>query len=107
MLNFELTPEQLELQKKAREFALKHVLPACWHYDDKDETPVFILKRAFEAGLMNGDIPVRYGGRGFGLIEGVIVTEEIAAAGPGMATSIFDNSLGMEPLILSDNEPLK
>jgi acyl-CoA dehydrogenase len=56
---------------------------------------------------MNGDIPVEYGGPGYGLLDGVIVTEELAAACPGLATSIFDNSLGMEPIILSSNEALK
>jgi acyl-CoA dehydrogenase len=35
------------------------------------------------------------------------MTEEFAAACPGLATSLFDNSLGMEPLLLSNNEPLK
>ncbi|MFH0789532.1 MAG: acyl-CoA dehydrogenase family protein [Pseudomonadota bacterium] len=107
MLNFSLTPEQLELRNQARDFALKEVLPVSWHYDEKDETPLFLLKKAFEAGLMNGNIPQQYGGRGYGLVEAALVTEEIAAACPGIATSIFDNSLGLEPLILSKNEPLK
>ena len=31
MLNFELTPEQLDLQKKARDFALKEILPVAWY----------------------------------------------------------------------------
>ena len=35
------------------------------------------------------------------------MTEEFAAACPGLATSIFDNSLGMEPLVLSLNEEVK
>jgi acyl-CoA dehydrogenase len=107
MLNFSLTKNQLKLQEKARAFALETVLPQAWYYDARDETPVHILKEAFEAGLSNGDIPEEYGGKGFGIIEGAIVTEEISSACPGMATSIFDNSLGMEPLILSSNEPLK
>ncbi len=107
MLNFNITPEQLEIQNRAREFALKEVLPASWYYDEKDEAPLFILKKAFEAGIMNTDIPKKFGGQGFGLIEAALITEEIAAACPGIATSIFDNSLGMEPLILSDNERLK
>ena len=56
---------------------------------------------------MNGIIPKKCGGMGFGLLEAVIVTEEFSAACPGLATSIFDNSLGMEPLILCKNEALK
>lgn len=107
MLNFNLTREQIKLQKKARTFALEQVLPEAWYYDTQDETPVHILKKAFDQGLSHSDIPVEYGGNGLGIIEGCIISEEISAACPGTATSIFDNSLGMEPLILSANEPLK
>lgn len=107
MLNFSLNKSQIRLQEKARKFARETILPRAWYYDDKDETPVHILKKAFQAGLSHGDIPAPYGGKGFGILEGAVITEEISAACPGMATSIFDNSLGMEPLILSENEPLK
>ncbi|NDY70704.1 acyl-CoA dehydrogenase [Desulfobacter hydrogenophilus] len=107
MLNFNPTKAQIELQKKARSFAIDHVLPEAWHYDIKDETPVHILKGAFTQGLSHSDIPVAYGGKGFGIIEGCVISEEISAACPGIATSIFDNSLGMKPLILSSNEALK
>jgi acyl-CoA dehydrogenase len=107
MLDFTLSPEQIELQQKAREFALKEILPVAWYYDEKDETPLPVLRKAYEAGLINADIPKKYGGKGLGLIENVVVTEEFAAACPGLATSIFDNSLGMEPLKLSKNEALK
>jgi acyl-CoA dehydrogenase len=107
MLNFSLSPAQLKLQKKAREFALKEILPVAWYYDEIDETPLPVLKKAYEAGLINADIPKEYGGKGYGLIENVIITEEFSAACPGLATSIFDNSLGMEPLRLSKNDTLK
>jgi len=107
MLDFTLTPEQLELQQKAREFAKNEILPVAWYYDEIDETPVPLLKKAYDAGLINGDIPRQYGGKGWGLIESVVMTEEFAAACPGLATSLFDNSLGLEPLILCKNEPLK
>jgi len=107
MLDFSLTNEQLDMQKKARDFAVNEVLPAAWYYDDKNEMPLEIIRKAYDAGIMNTDVPVKYGGKGLGLIEGVLITEEISAACPGLATSIFDNSLGMEPIILSDREELK
>ena len=107
MLNFDLTPDQLTLQKEAREFSLREILPVAWAYDEKDETPMSVIRKAHEAGLMNGMIPKAYGGKGQGIMEGVIMTEEISAACAGLATSIFDNSLGMEPILLSGNEPLK
>jgi acyl-CoA dehydrogenase len=107
MLNFDLSPKQLELQQKTREFALKEVLPVAWYYDQKDEIPLSVLRKAYDEGLMNNDIPTKYGGNEFGILEGAIMTEEIAAACPGLATSLFDNSLGMEPIILCTNEVLK
>ena len=107
MLDFSLSPEQIALQKKARQFALEEILPVAWYYDEIDDTPLPVLKKAYDAGLINGDIPAEYGGSNYGLIESVVLTEEFAAACPGLATSIFDNSLGMEPLRLSKNKDLK
>jgi acyl-CoA dehydrogenase len=107
MLDFSFSHEQLDLKEKARQFAKDVVLPAAWHYDEKDELPLWVLQKANDAGIMNTDIPKEYGGAGYGLVEGAIVTEEIAAACPGLATSIFDNSLGFEPIVISDNDHLK
>jgi len=107
MLGFQLTPEQVAIQKTAREFALKEILPVAWHYDAVDDTPMPVLRKAWETGIMNCDIPRQYGGKGYGLLENVLITEELAAACAGLATSIFDNSLGMEPLRLSANDELK
>lgn len=107
MLNFNLSKKQLDIQKKTREFALKEILPVAWYYDEKDEIPLTVLRKAYDQGLMNSDIPKKYGGNGYGILEGAIMTEEIAAACPGLATSLFDNSLGAEPLILCTNEALK
>ncbi|MHA1731440.1 MAG: acyl-CoA dehydrogenase family protein [Promethearchaeota archaeon] len=107
MLDFTLTDEQLALQKRAREFALKEVLPVANYFDEVDEMPVYIIKRAFEAGLMNLGIPEEYGGKGLGLVEESVVVEEIAAACLGLSTSIFGNSLGEEPIILSENTAVK
>ncbi|TAL30188.1 MAG: acyl-CoA dehydrogenase [Spirochaetes bacterium] len=104
MLDFTLTPEQEVLKMKAREFALRTVLPAAWRFDESDEVPLEVLRAAYEAGLMNVDIPVEYGGKGMGLMEIALLTEEVAAACPGIATSIFANSLGFEPIVISGRE---
>ena len=107
MLDFRLTPEQETLRDRARQFAIAEILPVAWRYDHLDETPLHVLRKAYEEGFTNTDVPTKYGGKGLGLLEAAIMTEEFAAACPGLATSIFDNSLGMEPLILSKNEGVK
>ena len=107
MLNFRLSDEQEKLRREARRFALEEVLPAAWYYDEADAVPMGILEKAFDRGLMNTDIPPKWGGKGLGLVEAALITEEIAAACPGVATSLFDNSLGMEPLFLCGNEAVQ
>ncbi len=107
MLDFSLSAPQVKLRQKARDFAREEVLPVAWHYDRRNELPLQVLEKAFKAGLMNADVPKRFGGKGLGMLESVLVTEEIAAACPGLATSIFDNSLGLEPIVLSENEAAK
>lgn len=75
MLNFELSDARKKLQAQAREFSLKHVLPEAWSADEHDTLPVHVLKKAFHDGLMNSDIPKEYGGKGYGLVEGAIITK--------------------------------
>jgi acyl-CoA dehydrogenase len=107
MLGFELSPEQIALRDKARAFMLKEILPVAWRSDAHDDTPLPLLRKAWEQGLMNADIPAQYGGQGRGLVDNVLITEEFAAGCAGLATSLFDNSLGMEPLRLCGNQALK
>ena len=107
MLSFELTPEQEAFRQKVREFALKEVLPVAAYYDQKDETPMAVIRKAYDAGLINLGIPKKFGGQGLGLLEACLATEEMAAACAGMATTLFDNSLGIEPLLLSKNTALQ
>lgn len=106
-MNFELTDLQKELQQKAREFAINEVLPVAAEYDKHGKMPIDVIKKAWEEGLLNLAIPEKYGGNGYGLMESVVVVEEIAAACPGIATSIFDNNLGAEPIIIGGNEEQK
>ena len=107
MLGFQLSPEQVAIRDRARAFMLKEILPVAWRSDAQNETPLPLLRKAWEQGIMNADIPAEYGGQGRGLVDNVLITEELAAGCAGLATSIFDNSLGMEPLWLCGNPALK
>ncbi len=106
-MDFSITPEQMKLQQKARDFALKEILPVTRFFDEHDQMPVYLVKKAHAVGLSNLSIPKKYGGQGLGLMDEAIVVEEIAAADPAMGTSIFGNTLGEEPLMMSDNEAAK
>ncbi|MFW9902585.1 MAG: acyl-CoA dehydrogenase family protein [Candidatus Thorarchaeota archaeon] len=106
-MDFMLTEEQKVLQKKAREFAINEVLPVARKYDESEEFPLPVIKKAWEEGLLNLGIPKKYGGPGLGLLSSCLVVEEISSACPGIATSIFDNNLGAEPIVIGGNEEQK
>jgi acyl-CoA dehydrogenase len=106
-MDFGLTEQQIALKKKAREFAIREVLPVARKYDESEEFPLEVIKKAWEEGLLNLGIPTKYGGLGFGLLESCLVVEEMSSACPGIATSIFDNNLGAEPIVIGGNEEQK
>jgi len=106
-LEFNLTVQQKELQRKAREFAIREVLPVARKYDESEEFPLPVIKKAWEEGLLNLGIPKKYGGPGYGLLESCLVVEEISSACPGIATSVFDNNLGAEPIVIGGNDEQK
>jgi len=106
-MDFELTKEQLELKEIARKYVEEEVIPKIAEYDRKEEFPQEIVQKAFDLGIMNVRLPKEYGGRGLGLLEEVIIIEEIAVGCTGLATSINVNSLGFEPIILAGNKEQK
>src|SRR3712207_2166804 len=62
-MDFTLTEEQQELQKWAHEFAEKEIRPVAAHYDETEEFPWPVLKKASEAGLYSIDIYLQEIGR--------------------------------------------
>lgn len=107
MVDFSFTRAQLELQGRAREFAQEYMIPYSHYYDKTREFPLPIIRKCWEAGLMNLGIPKEFGGPGLGVLEQCIVVEEMAAGCAGMTTSIYVNTLGAEPILLAGNKEQK
>ncbi len=107
MVDFAYTDEQLALQKKARVFTHEYILPYASYYDKTGEFPLPIIRKAWDAGLMNLAIPKEYGGPELGLVEACIVVEEFASGCAGMTTSIFANQLGPEPIMIAGSPEQK
>jgi acyl-CoA dehydrogenase len=56
---------------------------------------------------MNNHLPSEYGGPGLGVLDGVIIEEELAWGCSGIATSLTCNGLATAPVILAASEELK
>lgn len=85
-VSFTLSEDQLAYQTLARDFAQNEIIPVAAEYDRSMEYPVPLLKKAWEAGLMNTHIPEAYGGPGLGLLECSLISEELAFGCTGIQT---------------------
>lgn len=106
-VNFALTDDQLMLQKLAREFTAKEIIPVAEEHDRHAKFPKEIFHKARELGIANMNIPAEYGGVGASVFEEVLVSEEMAYGCTGISTSVGTNGLASLPILLAGNEQQK
>jgi len=102
----ELSKEQQDIQRAAREFAEGEFPAVALEYDKKEEFPREIWKKACDLGLVGIFIDEKYGGGGLGYLEDGIVTEELWSVDPGMGTILL-STLGSQFILLHGREEQK
>lgn len=106
-MDFSFSEEQLELQELTRQFAQNEMRPVAAEFDEKNEFPMEVMKKAFEIGFLTSGIPVEYGGVGFSNLVNAIVCEELAWGCAGMYTSMMANTLATAPIVLFGSDDQK
>lgn len=76
-MNFELTPEQKQIQMRARQFADDEVAPIAREADETGEFPAHLVRRMGELGFLAGPIEPEYGGVGMDYLSFALVYEEL------------------------------
>lgn len=105
-MNFELTNEQKDIQKAAREFA-EGMFPDVAEECDLNETfPRALWKKACDLGFVGVFIDEAYGGPGLGLLENILIMEEFCRVDAGCASVIL-TTLGSEFILLYGREEQK
>lgn len=101
-----LTPEQIQLQQTARDFAKNEILPVANRINDSNDphiAPWDLCKSVFHQGVQLGLtsllLPQEYGGKGGKCIDFAIVQEELGAVDVSIASSYFSLSTVMPLLI--------
>jgi alkylation response protein AidB-like acyl-CoA dehydrogenase len=77
-VEFEYTPEQLQLRKAVREFAEGEILPHVMEWDEAQTFPLEVVRKLGQLGYMGAIFPEDLGGAGLGYIEYAIVIEELS-----------------------------
>lgn len=78
-MNFDLTDDQKEFQRMAREFSAGEFAPKAAHWDEEKIFPKAVLKTAGELGFMGIYSPIEVGGLGLSRLDAAIIFEELAA----------------------------
>jgi len=77
-MNFQLTEEQLAVQKAARDFAQTELLPGVIERDEHQKFPAEQIKMLGELGFMGMMVDPTYGGSGMDAVSYVLAMEEIS-----------------------------
>ncbi len=87
-VNFELTPEQQEIQALARELADAEIAPHAAAWDREHRFPEEVLPRLAEVGLMGVCVPEEHGGAGADFLSYILVLEQLSRADAGVGVTV-------------------
>jgi alkylation response protein AidB-like acyl-CoA dehydrogenase len=87
-MDFEYSPEQIQLRKSVREFAESELAPYVLEWDENELFPHDAFRKIASLGYMGSIFPEDLGGAGLGYIEYAIIIEELARIDPAVALSV-------------------
>src|SRR6202171_3019636 len=107
-LDFSLTREQEEIRNLAHQVAEREMRPVAERYDENEETPWEVMRKAHALGLdATASFPEQYGGGGIDLITNLVREEELSWGDAGIAVSIGATGLAGAAIIAMGTEEQK
>jgi alkylation response protein AidB-like acyl-CoA dehydrogenase len=106
-MDFDLTEEQKDIIKAAREFAEKEFPDLAQECDREEKYPKHLWEKACGLGFVGVFIPEAYGGAGLGYLEHCLINEEFWRVDPGIAHFILASTFGSELILLFGTEEQK
>jgi alkylation response protein AidB-like acyl-CoA dehydrogenase len=107
-MDFNLSENNLEIQKLARDFAQNRIVPVAMKYDESQEFPWEITNELGKMGFLGIIFPEEYGGAGLTIMDYVIIVEEISKADPSVGLIVAShNGLCSNHIYMFANENLK
>ncbi len=88
MLDFSLSPEQLELQSLVRKFTAKEISPFMKEWDERHHFETSVVSKLAHLGLMGVCIPEKYGGAGMDYNALAIVCSELEYGDTAYRTAV-------------------
>jgi len=77
-VDFDYTPEQLQLRREVREFAREEIAPHVRAWDEAQTFPAEVIRKLGKLGYLGAIFPEEYGGAGLGYVEYAAIIEELS-----------------------------
>src|SRR6202163_3245331 len=107
-MDLSLSPEQQEIRKLVRDFAVREVKPRAEAIDHNSEFPRDLVDKAASLGLLGILVPEAFGGAGLDHVSFAIFVEEVARFCASTAVILdVHTSVGTEPVVLCGSEEQK
>ena len=107
-MDFDLTSDQLDVQKLCREFADGEIAPHAEAWDASATFPIDVVKKMGELGLLGLPFPEKYGGAGADTVSYALAVMEIGRADASVGITMAAHvSLGASPFLLFGTEEQK
>jgi alkylation response protein AidB-like acyl-CoA dehydrogenase len=87
-MEFELSPDQREIQALTRDFAKAEIEPHAAQWDRDHSFPRDLFGKLAELGLMGVCVPEEYGGAGADFLSYILVLEELSRADAGVGVTV-------------------
>jgi alkylation response protein AidB-like acyl-CoA dehydrogenase len=99
-VDFDLTPEQKEIQALTRDFVAAEIEPHAAEWDREHRFPAHVFEKLADLGLMGVCVPEEYGGAGADFLAYVLVLEELSRgdAGVGVTVAVHTSAVAL-PLL--------
>lgn len=105
---FELSEEQQDIQKAAREFAEgEFLLEVALEHDLSQKFPKEIWKKGCQLGFIGIHFPEAFGGQGYGVLENLLITEQFCRKDSGLGIALSFSDFGSEAVLRFGNDTQK
>ncbi len=107
MFSFEMSAEQRELKDLAKKFAAEEIIPVAPKFDEEEKFPEAVCRKAWELGLMNLEVSKDLGGPGLGVLDTILILEELNYGCAGITNALAANGLAAVPLLVAGDDEQK
>jgi len=102
-----ISPAQRDIQKAAKDFVAKNIIPRAAEFDKSGAFHSYLLDAARPSNIFAMAVPQEYGGLGFSPLTQALVLEEWGYGCAAMGTTLSASILSMESVLIAGNDEQK